>query len=191
MTIAPINRASMAEQTLSDMQKLMPMHPRTIDVVLLRAIFSSTADNPDDSGIGNLDFNEKTIDHEAAVTIKMLEIVQEQKAKLKLVTGIGISGELEEPILVLLSEKVAEQSIIIVYELDGENTIDSEYIVLESQAIGRDGKAGSIYQLIPYRDANEEVEEMIEQEIEKITGDPPQVEVEPVTDNGFTWGEQE
>jgi len=184
-----VNRTAMAERMLADMQKLLAVHPRAVPVLCSRAIFDDKPKSPDDSGVGNLDYNDQAVDFDVPAQIKMLEITQDQKAKLQLSSGTGLSGEMDEPLLVLLSEQVPEQSIVTVFELDGDDVKEQIFIVMESQGIGRNSKGGAIYQLIPYRDTNEALEQVIDQEIEQITGDPVVDVVEPVSGNGFVFGE--
>lgn len=184
-----VNFSEAAELMLSDMQKLMTLDPRSMTAMVSEAIIDTKPKPPEHEGIGNLDYADQVVDFQVMRPITLLPISQDQKAKLNLANGRGPSGELEEPYLVLLSERVAEQSIIITFELLDSEVKETTYIVMESTSIGRNAKGGSIYQLIPYRDADEDLEAEVDAHVATITGEPVSIaQPEPIKGNEFTWG---
>lgn len=179
----PVNRGIIADQVLADIQKIIKVHPSAFDVILCEAILTK----PTNEGVGDLDYENQEIDWSDPVTIKCIEVTKEMAPQVMRNHGIGPTGEYEEPLLVLLEKTVAEQSLVITIELDGEGKVQEKVMsIIEATGIGRDGRGGSIYKLIPFRGEDDEVTQEIEDQKEIITGEPA---VPPVVDNSeYVWG---
>lgn len=181
----PVNRGVIADQVLADMQRIIKVHPSAIDVILCESVLVTNKT----SGAESLDYEDQDIDWKEPVTIKAIEVTKEMAPQVMKNLGIGPSGEYDEPILMLLEKTAPEQSLILTMELNADGQIAEKVMsIIEATGIGRDGRGGSIYQLVPFRGADDDVAQEIEEQKELITGEPS---VPPLVDTDeYVWGEK-
>jgi len=181
-----IHQTIIAERVAKDMQALMPNHPRAVEVIYAKAILPATDSN--NEKVGNLDYLAAAIDWEPVTTITMIEASGEIAAKFLADFSEATDGEMEEPLVVTLSEDVPEQSVITVVELSNDKIVETSYMVLNRKAIGRHGAGGTLYSLIPFRDQDDEIETAIDEkttEIEAAEGITPEPDS---PEKGVVWG---
>lgn len=181
-----IHQTAIAERINADMRKLLPNHPRSIEVIYAKAILPATDSN--NEKVGNLDYLAAATDWEPVTTITMLEASEDIAAQFLADFSDITDGEMEAPLVVSLSEDAPEQSVITVIELSKGKIVETSYMILKRQAIGRNGAGGTLYSLIPFRDQDEEIDAAIDQkttEIETAEGIAPTPEP---TAKGVVWG---
>jgi hypothetical protein len=178
--MSTVHQTVIAERIKANMQSLMSTHPRAVDVLYAEAILPATDSN--NEKVGNLDYLESDIDWLPVVPIKMIEASKEVTVKYLADFSNVLDGEMDEPLIVSLSVTAPERSVITLIEVSGGEIVETNYMVLNRQAIGRNGAGGEMYSLIPFRDQDEEIEASTElkiAEIEAAEGITPEPEPAP------------
>lgn len=153
MSLTPINRSAISEQMALDLQKSLSIHPNSFECLLFRADLNALEDHTpnQEDVVGNLEAREETFSYSSPVKTRALELPNNDSSSVMLALGDD-TDDGETPITMLIqAQSVPEQSVLWYEELVDDNNIKVTLMyVLSAKPIGKHGKGGFKYDLVPF-----------------------------------------
>ncbi|MFI3273310.1 hypothetical protein [Vibrio sp.] len=153
MSLTPINRSAISEQMALDLQKSLSIHPNSFECLLFRADLNALEDHApnQEDVVGNLEAREETFSYSSPVKTRALELPNSDSSSVMLALGDD-TDDGETPITMLIqAQSVPEQSVLWYEELVDDNNIKVTLMyVLSAKPIGKHGKGGFKYDLVPF-----------------------------------------
>lgn len=153
MSLVPINRSHISEQMAADLQKSLSFHPNSFECLLFRADLGAMEDHTptQDDVVGTIEAREETFSYSSPVKTRALELPNDDSSSVMLALGDD-TDDGETPVVMLIqAQSVPEQSVLWYEEqLDEGNIKVSLMYVLSADPIGKHGKGGFKYKLVPF-----------------------------------------